>query len=609
MLSLALAHLGYDKMTHLLSLDAENILDFTYVNEEEDQEPITLYVKPAHTLELYQAISYYRHITANGSKDAWLATNSNTFAHWLATFEPPEVKPPFPVPIPVSAFAAFTQQIRCTPTDFPKFTKDSEWSTWNRSLLATATAQNVHHSYKLDYVPTAADVPVFTAIQQYNYSILVTNVQTAFGKVAVREFEATSDAQGVYKMLYNHYGKGVTASIDAQALEEEILGMQLDDKHRKGCEFFLNTWHLKVQDLDAIRTTVVPDPQKRIWLTSALQTHPQMSAAITQASTMEHTMAGLQNTALTMLDFPQFFELCLTAAKHVDKNLQVVNKQKRNVHSTQKKPAFTKKASGKATPSTTPPSTCYQAPPTTSKWWVDPSVWATMTPDAKRAHTEKKKASYTQNQARTANRAAATHHEPSVVAPPATIEVPVHYQPPSTATSVSQPGLREMLSNTANRYPPQDDTIIYGGHTYRRANHTNIQYCIQNFQLSNGAHGSLIDGGANGGFAGADVRVIEYTNDKADVSGIGDTIIKDLDIGTVAGLIQTNSGPVIGIFHQYAFMMKTALFMLQISSMRSTLMSMRSLNGHPASKASKALSPLKAMKSSSRSSLACPTCP
>ena len=88
---------------------------------------------------------------------------------------------------------------------------------------------------------------------------------------------------------------------------------------------------------------------------------------------------------------------------------------------------------------------------------------------------------------------------------------------------------------------------------YRSVDHTNITYHVKNFAVSQSNPGSLVDGGANGGFAGADCRLLESTNDRADVSGIGDTVIKDLVIGTVAGLIQTTSGPIIGIFHQYAY--------------------------------------------------------
>ena len=54
------------------------------------------------------------------------------------------------------------------------------------------------------------------------------------------------------------------------------------------------------------------------------------------------------------------------------------------------------------------------------------------------------------------------------------------------------------------------------------------------------------------GLAGDDVRVIETSFQKADVSGIGDSNITGLNLCTVAGVIQTTSGPIVGIFHQYA---------------------------------------------------------
>ena len=41
------------------------------------------------------------------------------------------------------------------------------------------------------------------------------------------------DAQAVYKKLYEHYATGVTVSIQSQALEEELIGMRLDQTHKK----------------------------------------------------------------------------------------------------------------------------------------------------------------------------------------------------------------------------------------------------------------------------------------------------------------------------------------------------------------------------------------
>jgi len=65
-----------------------------------------------------------------------------------------------------------------------------------------------------------------------------------------------------------------------------------------------------------------------------------------------------------------------------------------------------------------------------------------------------------------------------------------------------------------------------------------------------------MDRGANGGMAGKDVRIIEHTQRKADVTGIDDHAIRELNIGTVAGKVDTTDGTVILIMHQYALLGK-----------------------------------------------------
>ena len=64
--------------------------------------------------------------------------------------------------------------------------------------------------------------------------------------------------------------------------------------------------------------------------------------------------------------------------------------------------------------------------------------------------------------------------------------------------------------------------------------------------------GALIDRGANGGVAGADVRVIDVTSRSVNVQGISDHQLTDLKIVSCGGVTETQHGPVIAIFHQYA---------------------------------------------------------
>ena len=115
--------------------------------------------------------------------------------------------------------------------------------------------------------------------------------------------------------------------------------------------------------------------------------------------------------------------------------------------------------------------------------------------------------------------------------------------------------LRQTLSNRAVRTTPNNDVIdqfTHNGSTYQCiTNHINISYDIHSvFRQS--ALGALIDGGANGGMNGCDVRVIEQTLQSADVSGLAEHAVKDLPIATVAAVLNSSRGNIIGIFHQYA---------------------------------------------------------
>jgi hypothetical protein len=61
-----------------------------------------------------------------------------------------------------------------------------------------------------------------------------------------------------------------------------------------------------------------------------------------------------------------------------------------------------------------------------------------------------------------------------------------------------------------------------------------------------------MDRGANGGFGGDDVLVLEHGDRKADVTGIKDVQILDIPISTCYGKITTTRGDGIGVMHQYA---------------------------------------------------------
>ena len=80
-----------------------------------------------------------------------------------------------------------------------------------------------------------------------------------------------------------------------------------------------------------------------------------------------------------------------------------------------------------------------------------------------------------------------------------------------------------------------------------------MHYHVSQYEQDD-AHGSLVNGGANGGLLGNDVKILEFVEHAhVDVTGIGETEITNLHIAQAAGLVETvSNGPVICIMSQYA---------------------------------------------------------
>ena len=76
------------------------------------------------------------------------------------------------------------------------------------------------------------------------------------------------------------------------------------------------------------------------------------------------------------------------------------------------------------------------------------------------------------------------------------------------------------------------------------------------FARVNQSNHHLIDRGANGGLAGADMRVIHTTPRKINIVEIDDHELTGLNVVTAVALLDTQKGPIIGVFHEYAHLGK-----------------------------------------------------
>ena len=77
-----------------------------------------------------------------------------------------------------------------------------------------------------------------------------------------------------------------------------------------------------------------------------------------------------------------------------------------------------------------------------------------------------------------------------------------------------------------------------------------------NHEQATKVRGALVDGGANGGVAGADTRVMQASGRHVDITGIDNHKIKNVRIGSCGSVVNTQRGEVIVVLHEHAILGK-----------------------------------------------------
>ena len=132
-----------------------------------------------------------------------------------------------------------------------------------------------------------------------------------------------------------------------------------------------------------------------------------------------------------------------------------------------------------------------------------------------------------------------SHHEPT----PAPQQVHQHSQDEPTEESSPVASIQTLVNKCLAESGIDSDLKIqiHQRYVFARVNPSNHQ---------------LIDRRANGGLAGADMRVIHITPRKINIVGIDDHELTSLNVVTAATLLDTQKGPIIRVFHEYAHLGK-----------------------------------------------------
>jgi hypothetical protein len=116
------------------------------------------------------------------------------------------------------------------------------------------------------------------------------------------------------------------------------------------------------------------------------------------------------------------------------------------------------------------------------------------------------------------------------------------------AQDIPAADLHKMLSQPQR--PDRPSVTINGVEYIAKLN--DVMYQVSNHKQTT-LPPALIDRGANGGVTGSDSRLIDKSLHSVHIQGIDDHTIKDVLIGTVGAVINTQRGEVIAIMHQYVY--------------------------------------------------------
>ena len=136
---------------------------------------------------------------------------------------------------------------------YPIFKNDKYYDTFQRSFLANLKAQGLYDAADPDHDPENGDIyekELFKGKQSFEYSVLVTSLQTEKGRELVKEFEG--DARSIIFKLHHYHTKSNVAQHDIITLTTDITNLTLNDSWKGTVRQFLSDFKEKLRLLDSL---------------------------------------------------------------------------------------------------------------------------------------------------------------------------------------------------------------------------------------------------------------------------------------------------------------------------------------------------------------------
>jgi hypothetical protein len=475
----------------------------------------------------------------------------------------------------LSEVESFKRGIKRDLSAFPPLKDEKFHDSWHRSILTQARAQDIDDVLNTTYKPnTTADAELFALKQKFFYAVLEKTVMTDRGKAIVRKYEAMSDAQKAYGELCELHMRSTKAQMESSDLLAYITSARLGNGDWKGSnEGFITHWQdqLRLYEKQVPPSDYFSDGQKRQMLENCVAAVPELRN-IKTAADMEKTRTGRS------LTYDEYANLLMSAATSYDRQFKGKPKRMVYMHDLGYDQSYDHEdiQDGEDYFDIDSPVSTIQAFAAQRRFQRGkPSPRTPARQDTLRTRPQrlqKEKWYQLSDEAKQTWDMLSEQDKAIIIGTTSTPVRHVHnhtiyqdeseeFQDASDGTPAETNIESTLLVNAASRKLPPGDIrrVLSSSDTRSSSNssrqaHVSIVYSVMNYTTSHTK--SLVDRGANGGIAGNDVRIIDKSPRTVNVQGIDNHQVTDLAIGTVGGVINTQHGPVIAIFHQYAILGK-----------------------------------------------------
>ena len=455
---------------------------------------------------------------------------------------------------------------------YPIFKNDKYYDTFQRSFLANLKAQGLYDVADPDHDPESGDIyeqELFKGKQSFVYSVLVTSLQTEKGRELVKEFEG--DARSIILKLHHYHTKSNVAQHDIITLTTEITNLTLNDSWKGTVRQFLSHFKEKLRLLDSL--VPVSDQLPETTRLTFLQRAVQQNHDLRQIHVMD-SVWRFETDSTDALTFDTYYNLLWDAAHQYDLH-QTKKGPQRKAFSSQQEDIndVDEYANAEEQFSTDPepvehsPYSVYQSsfhPKMPQKSFLPRHIWETLSESTKQMIIEHNKKVKLNNPTPYPSGSKAKPNPTLGKSTPTPKQVHQHSQDEPTEESPSDTSPQTLVNKclAESGIDPTDiQNVMSVSHAKRDISSHDSSRQIQThqryvFARVNQSNHHLIYRGANGGLAGADMRVIHTTPRKINIVGIDDHELTGLNVVTAAALLDTQKGPIIGVFHEYAHLGK-----------------------------------------------------